>query len=128
MKKSWIKEIARDIIALGGIPFFILVLIRVSILKDPIFLAQFALAGILFLILALAFKSNMYSGLALIVGVFTSLNYNDLKYAIFVTLAYVLLLFSLIYLKEDKKKTFLGVLFGAISTIISYFSVNLIFT
>ncbi len=128
MKKEGVKGVARDIIALGSIPFFTLVLIRITILKDPIYLAQFIFAGILFLILFFIFKSNIYSGLSLIIGTFTSINYNDLIYAIFVTLAYILLIFSLVYLKEDKKRIFLGFLFGAISTITSYFLINLIFS
>lgn len=128
MKRNWKKEIARDLIALGSIPFFILVLIRVTILDNPLFLAQFAIAGILFLILAFMFKSNMYSGLALVIGAFTSIYYGDLRYGIFVALTYILLLGSQFYLKTDRMKIVKGILFGAISIGISYYVSNLIFT
>lgn len=46
MNKNWKKELARDCIALGSIPFYILVVARVSMLSKPIYLAQFIFAGI----------------------------------------------------------------------------------
>jgi hypothetical protein len=122
-----LKEIARDFIALGSPIFFILVIVRVSLLSNFEYLSQFVIAGILFIVLFFFIKINMYSGLSLIVLIFTTLYYNNLRFWIFASLAYLGLLFSLIYLKEDKKKIAYGVLLGIISTIISYFTVNLIF-
>lgn len=127
MKKNWLKEVARDIIALGSIPFFILVLVRVSLLEKPYFLSQFIIAGVIFLVLMLIFKSDLYSGLALVVLIFTILYYENMRYSIFASLAYLLLLGGLIYLDRDKKKVFKGVLLGAISTAISYYVVKLVF-
>lgn len=128
MKKRWMKESARDFIALGSIPFFILVLARVSMVNNPVYLSQFILAGIVFLALTLIFKSDIYSGLALVVVVFTIIFYGDLGFAIFAVLAYFLIIASLFYLKIERKNIFKGIFFGAIATAISYFLVQIIFT
>ncbi len=127
MKKSWIKEFARDFIALGSIPFFILVLVRVSILSKPYFLSQFMISGVLFILLIKLFKANLYSGFGLVMLIFTSLYYNDLQFAIFAILAYICLIVSLIYLDNDKKEILKGVLFGILSSLISYYAVQMIF-
>ena len=127
MKKGWLRELARDFVALGGIPFFILVLVRVSLLERPDFFSQFIIAGVIFIILMLIFKSDMYSGLGLIVLVFTIIYYEQTRFTIFAILAYILLIISLFYLKIDKKHIFKGISFGVIGTIISYYAVQLIF-
>jgi hypothetical protein len=116
MKNSdWKKEFLRDLIAMGGIPFFLLVLVRVYMLDKPEYFNQFFISGAIFLILFLIFKSNLYSGLGLIVLLFTSKYYNDLQFTIFASIAYALLVGNLFYLKYDWKKIILGILFGLIS-------------
>jgi len=127
MKKDWLKEIARDLIALGGLPFFLLVVIRVSIHPDFHYISQFVIGGILFFILKFLFKANIHSGLGFILLFFISNYYADWKFAIFATLMYALLFVSLFYLKREKKEIFKGILFGAVSTLVSYFSVKLFF-
>ena len=125
MNKEWFREFARDVIALGSIPFFLLVLVRIWILPNPEFLAQFIIAGILFLVTFLIFKQNLYSGLALIILIFTSLHYADQRFTIFASLAYILLLGSLYYLKTDKKEIFKGILLGIISSGVGYYAINI---
>ncbi len=123
MKKNdlgWIKTGARDIVAIGGIPFFILVLVRVYLLNNPEYFSRFIISGVVFFGLFFLFKQNIYSGLGLIVLAFTSIYYNDNIFTIFGIASYTFLLGSLFYLKEDKKKIFLGVLFGCIGIGISF--------
>ena len=125
--KNWFKEFARDFVALGSPVFFVLVLARISILSQPYYLSQFIIAAVIFFLLMILFKSDLYSGLAFIVLIFTSLYYNDLKFSIVAVLIYFGLIASLIYLKTEKNKLFKGILFGAISTAISYYLVGKIF-
>jgi hypothetical protein len=127
MIKTWKKEVARDFIALGSIPFFVLILVRVYLLDKPVYFSEFIVAGALFLILAYILKATLYSGLGLVALVFTMLYYNNMKYNIFAIAAYILLIASLFYLKEPKKKITLGVLFGAIASGASYCLVPLLF-
>jgi len=117
MKKgddSWIKTAARDIIAIGGVPFFILVLARVYMLNNPEYFSQFLISGAVFLLAFLLFKQNVYSGLGLITLVFTSMYYNDVIFTVFGVIAYALLLVGLFYLKEDWKKVISGILIGVV--------------
>lgn len=124
MKKEWIKETARDIIALGGIPFFILVLVRVAILSKPDFLFQFLFAGVIFLLITFLLKINLYSGLGLIILIFTSLYYDDFKFSIFAVLVYIGMIISLMFLNKNKKEIIKGVLLGILSSAISYYLVK----
>lgn len=124
MKKEWLNETLRDIIALGGIPFFILVLIRVSILGNISYLLEFLIAGILFLICYFIFKPDIHSGLSLIILILLSNYYNEIRFTILSTIAYFGLIWALIYLKKNKREIFQGIIMGALSTIIGYFLVN----
>lgn len=121
MKKGcdWKKELARDFIALGGLPFFTIVLVRVYILSQPTYFYQFLVAGGLFLVAFLFLKQNIYSGLALIALFFTAKHYQDNQYTFFGSLIYLGLLFSLNYLGKDKKKIVFGVIIGAIAIFIT---------
>lgn len=128
MKKrfEFLKEGARDFMALGSIPFFILVLVRIWILDTPAYFSQFAISGSLFLIITFVFKNNLYSGFALIMLFFTALIYHDFRYTIFGSLVYLGLISSLFYLNYEKGKILFGIVFGAITTAIGYFLVNFI--
>ena len=127
MKKISRKEIARDVIALGSPVFFLLVLARVALLSNFEYLSQFVIAGILFVVLFLFFVGNIHSGLGIIVLFFTTIYYSDLKFSIFAILLYFGLVASLLYLKKDKREIINGVIFGLISTGVSYILVKFIF-
>jgi len=86
MKKISLKEIARDVIALGSPVFFLLVLARVALLSNFEYLSQFVIAGILFVVLFLFFVGNIHSGLGIIVLFFTTIYYSDLKFSIFINI------------------------------------------
>ena len=128
MKTEYIKETARDLIALGSPIFFIIVIARIYLLSNYSYLSQFIIGALIFFPLMFLFKANMYSGLGLIVLIFTTLFYNNLKFTIFGIAIYLLLLASLIYLKYDKKKVIMGIIFGAIATGISYYVVRFLFS
>ena len=127
VEKNILKRFARDFVALGSIPFFILVLARVWILDNPAYLSQFLIGGVLFLSLAFVFKSDLYFGLALVSGFFLVLFYNDLRFTYLIIPVYILIIFSLFYLGEDKNKIIKGILFGILSIVVSYYSVLKIF-
>jgi len=117
---SWVKTGARDLVAIGGIPFFLLVLARVYMLHKPEYFSQFVISGVVFLLIFILLRQNIYSGLGLITLIFTSLYYNDFIFTIFGAIAYVLLIGGLFYLKEDLKKIILGILVGFVGIGASY--------
>ena len=124
---NFLKESARDIISLGSPIFFILALARISITNNYSYLAKVAFAGFLFLALMYFFKANIHLGFGIIIVIFLSLYYNDSMFAIFALLIYISAIVSLIYLKEEKSRIIKGILFGLVSTGISWLVVEKLF-
>ena len=116
----WLSEAARDIVALGGVPFFVLVLVRVWLLDNVTYFSQFVVAGVVFGLVFFMLKQNVHAGLALILLVFTSLYYEEFLYSAFGGVAYLLLLGALIYMKKDWRKVLLGIVVGGISVGVSF--------
>jgi len=114
-KKNFKKELARDIISLGSVVFFVLVGVRIWLLDNPVYLSQILASGIVFLILFYSFRISLYSGLALIVLVFTGMYYSDPRYWIFGGIVYAALLYSLVYLGKDSRNVLMGILLGTLS-------------
>jgi len=119
---NWKKEVARDLIALGSIPFYFLVIARSLVGKYFLFTYPLII-GLLFLFLISLFfkKFNPYLSRVFVLIVFTILFYNDMIYSIFAIIAGVLLLVSLFYLKKPKKDIGFGLVFGIIASLIAYY-------
>lgn len=126
MEKTWKDEVARDLVALGGIPFLVITIARVCIMKNY-YPMQFIISSLVFLGLRAIFKGALHAGIALILVVFTSLFYHSWLFFAFAMSLYVGIVISLIYLKEDKKNVIKGILFGAVSAAAGYIVVRLIF-
>ena len=118
--KNWKNEVARDLIALGSIPFFLLVLVRIYLLNNPIYFNQFVFSGIVFIVLFFIFNLNLYSGLGLIALFFTSMHYANAAFTIFGSIVYFFIIVSLFYLKYDLKKVFWGILAGIVGIGVGY--------
>lgn len=127
MDKNWKKEIARDVIALGSIPFYLIVIVRVLILQSPDYTFKFVFSAILFLLLYLTFKSNLHLGLGFILLVFLSLNYEDRLFTIMAIALYLGMIVSAVSIKIKKNMIIKGIAFGALSSIVTYFVAYLIF-
>jgi len=125
MIKDWKKEIARDIIALGSIPFYFIVIIRAIIGKYAPFVYQLLFALIILLILYQFIRFNQYIARGLILVVFTSAFYNIMLYTIFTALLWICMILSLVYLKVKGSEIIKGALLGLISTGISYYLTTL---
>ena len=128
MKREWIKDITRDLVALGSIPFFILVLVRVYLLDKPEYFGQFLVAGIILIVLAIFMKISLYSGLGFVILVFTNLYYQDTRFLIFSVIAYILLVVALFNIKDKKQGIIKGIFFGIITSGVSYYLVKYLFT
>ncbi len=127
MDPKFLKETARDLIAFGSPVFFILVLVRVSLLPHPEYLSQFIVAGIFFVILSVLLKIEKRAGLGLIILAFTIIYYNNRNFAIFSIALYALFLYSLYYLKTEKLEIAKSIAIGIIATGVSYYSVGFLF-
>ncbi len=122
MKTSWLKGIARDLLALGSIPFYFLVVIRAVIGKYDIFVYQMLIAAIMIFILHFVIKgSNFHVARSFTALVFTSLFYKEMIFTAFASLIWILLLVSAYYLKRNIGFVFRGVVIGAISSMAGYY-------
>lgn len=126
MEMKWRKELARDLIALGGIPFLVLTIVRVSAVQSY-YPTQFMISSVVFFILRAIFRCASRAGIGLILVVFTSLFYSHPLYTIFASLVYMGIVISLFYLKKDKTEIWKGILLGGISATVGYFIVRAIF-
>lgn len=122
-KESWLKETARDIIALASLPFYLIVIVRVAIAEHKIYTWQLLIAIIaIYLFYFLLRKApNIYAALSIPLLIFTNLFYNNTRYLIFSGILFILLLISLSYLGNKKKNIFLGVIMGGIAAFTSYY-------
>ena len=124
MKKLWLKEIARDLMALGSIPFYFLVIIRAIIGKYSIFVYQMLIAAIVMFILYFIIKnSNLHVARSLVIVIFTSLFYKEAVYIIFTALIWLLLLVSAYYTKRKIDFVIRGVIIGALGFLVGYYGV-----
>ena len=122
MKKTWLKEIARDLWAFGSIPFYFLGIIRAIIGKDSTFVYQLLISAITIFILHFIIKnSNLYVARSLVIVVFTSLFYQAMLYTVFVVLIWILLLVSVYYLKRNISAIIRGIILGIISALAGYY-------
>jgi hypothetical protein len=126
MEKTWLKELARDLIALGGIPFLILTIVRVSV-PFTYYPMEFIISSVLFFILKAIFKADLRAGIAFILTIFVSIFYHKALFTVFASLVYAGIIISLIFLKRDRRQILKGILLGGISTTIGYLIVRSIY-
>jgi len=118
--KKEVKEIARDLIALGSLPFYLLVLIRVYIGNFPEIFYPLLISLPLIYIFYFIFKSNNYSAMSIPLFIFTSIFYKEMIFTIFAFVLMTILFICLFYLNYEKKKILLGLLAGIIASAVSY--------
>lgn len=124
---SWKKEAARDVVALGSIPFFILVIARALIGPYWGFVYQLFAASIILLATFLVFKKvNYHISRGIVLVVFTTLFYQDGMFSWFVYLFLALLFASLFYLKKDKLEILYGTVIGIATSGLAYYVATLV--
>lgn len=106
------KAVARDFVALGGLPFFVLVLVRVWILDLPEYFMSFVIAGAFVLVCWRFFRIDLYSALSFVVLIFTAIHYGEVAYWVVGGLVWVGVVVSSWYLSKDWKKVLAGVVVG----------------
>lgn len=111
----------RDVVALGGLPFYLLVAARAAIGPYPAFLSQVVIAlPVLILLARLVRVSNLHIARALILVVFTSIFYKSPQFTIFAALVWAAMIFSLVRLKVPSGEIVKGIAIGAVSIAAGY--------
>ena len=126
MIKNWKKELARDIIALGSLPFYGLVIIRAIIGEMRLMYHVVIALVILFLLAQIVKQANQHIARGVVLAIFISFFYQDTLFTIFAILLVGAMVFSLHHLKTKRSEIAWGVVFGAISTAVSYGVTSLI--
>lgn len=122
MAENWQKETARDIIALGSIPFYVIVVIRAIVGQYTPFVSHLLISLIVLVILwGITRKASQHIARAFVLVVYTSFFYGAALYAIFAALLWVSMLFSSHYLKVKSKEIALGALFGVVAVAAGYY-------
>lgn len=125
--KKWLKEIARDLLALGSIPFYFLVVIRAIVGKFNLFLYQLIIGAVAIFILYLIIKdSNMYVARSLVLLIFISLYYKESVFTVFASLIWILFLVSSYYIKRNIGSISRGIITGLISSLAGYYLTSLV--
>jgi len=123
MKKLRLKEFARDLLALGSIPFYFLIFIRVLILKDRILIYQLAAAAIsIFALHFITKDANLHIARSFAALVFVNFVYKEKIFGIFSVLVWIFVLISARYLKKSTNSIFKGVVIGAVSFLVGYYA------
>ncbi|MBI1936095.1 hypothetical protein HYS31_06660 [Candidatus Woesearchaeota archaeon] len=119
---SWLKEVARDLLALGSIPFYFLVVIRSIIGKYELFVYQMLISAIAILILCFVIKdSNMHVARSLVILVFTGVFYKDSLFIVFASLIWLLILASAYVLRKKFSPIIRGIIIGFLSVLAGYY-------
>lgn len=123
MITDWIKRIERDVLALGSIVFYFLVLGRALVGPFVVLITQLITAGvILFLIYIVHRRFDTYLARGIILAIFTSLFYDNTIYLVFVSIVFVIMILSSYHIGSSKQNILKGVIFGAIGSVIGYFA------
>lgn len=127
MKIEYLKDLARDLIALGSPIFFTVVIARVYFLSNWAYLSQFIIAGVLFYAAAIILKTNKRAGLGIVLLIFLTIYYNDPQFTWFARGLFILFIGAIYYLEKQKLEIAKSIAIGLIATGISYYSVELLF-
>lgn len=114
------KEIARDMVALGSLPFYAIVFIRAVIGESQSFLQHLLIALLIIMILQKLFDSNLHVARALVLVVFTGAFYKKMLFFIFAIVLYIFIMKSSLYLGEKRSRVWNGFLIGVVSSVIPY--------
>lgn len=121
-ENNWLKETARDTLAIGGLVFYILFIARATIAPYYDYAIQLITALIIFQVLALIIKdTEQHIARGFIAALFTIIFYNVRSFTIFAVAVYIAILGSAIYLQKTKSQIIKGLILGIISFTAAYY-------
>lgn len=122
MTNKWAKSISRDVLALGGIPFYIIVMARATIGEFQLFINQLLLAIVILYVLQFVVKqTNLHLARGFILFVFISFFYRDLTFAVSAFLLWLAALAAAFYLQTKVSSIIKGIILGVASAAAAYY-------
>ena len=124
MKKgNWKQEVARDVLALGSLPFYLIVLARSTIGQYPQFISQLAFAMIVLLAGYWLFKeANQHIARSLVILIFTTLFYQEIGFATAAIVLWFGIVYSAYHLKVPKKQLVYGFILGVLAVAAGHYT------
>jgi len=123
---NWIKEIERDILALGSIIFYFLVIGRALVGPFWALFTQLIIAAVIFIIIfILTKKFDTYISRGFILALFTSLYYESIIYSVFASTILILIIISSYHLGNPLRKIMLGIFVGLLCSAAGFFGEKL---
>jgi hypothetical protein len=121
-KREYI-DMARDILALGGLPFYFIIIGRALIGPYWEFTIQILISLITIALFSFLIKEYpLRLSRALALAIFTIFFYNNLNYSLFAGILFILMILAVVYLKEYKYPAILKAIFiGAASSGVGYY-------
>jgi hypothetical protein len=123
---DWKNEGARDLLALGSIPFYIIVMARSLVGEYYLFVFQTLIALIFIHLIGWKLEFNRHLARMFVLIVFTILFYNQSIFSSFAVIIGLITLGSFFYLKESFKKISFGLVFGVIASLLGFYLAPLI--
>ena len=105
----WKKEVARDLLALGSIPFYLIVIARTIVGAFEPFLFQLVFGLIIVTFFTHFTKANTHLARGLILLVFISAFYAHLLFTIMAVILYICMVLAAHYLKKPLVEIYSGV-------------------
>ena len=122
MEKNWKKEVARDTMALGSIPFYLIVIIRLIIGEYTAIFYQIIIALIVLFLISKFFENfNAHIARGFVLFVFTSLFYKDVFFTVFAFMLFIAMILSALYIKIKKNHVTNGCVIGVVAAGIAHY-------
>lgn len=117
VSESWLREVQRDLMALGSVVFYLLVLGRALVgpywdLATPLLVVGVALLAIH----ARLNGADLYLTRALIVAVLVTRHYSDVVFGLFAAAAFVLMVLSATNLGRSRSSIVQGLALGVVAS------------
>jgi hypothetical protein len=121
VSERWLHEVQRDLMALGSVVFYVLVLGRALVgpfwdLATPLLVVGVALLAVN----ALLSQADLYLTRALIVAVLVTRHYGDLVFGMFAAAAFVLMVLSAPGLGRSRSSIVQGLALGVVLSVAGY--------
>ena len=128
MIKNWKKEVARDLMAFGSLPFYFIVFIRSIIGHSTAFTYNLVIGFLILSIFSYFVRdADYYIARAFIMLMYVCFFYMNLLFTLFAFLLYIFIVIAAVYLHIPRKEIAGGILTGFFSALISGLSYYLIF-
>ena len=120
--ETWVREVQRDVLALGGVVFYLLVLGRALVgpfwdLVVPLLVVG---VGLLVALPLLRGTTDLYLTRAMVVAVLVTRHYGDVVFGVFAAVAFVAMVVFALRLDRPRAAIARGLVLGAVLSVGAY--------